>query len=123
MWMLAQIPAPAPGLDARVADNARALSLTSQFVAPIFDAEPHFWDPIERYRLDIETDALVARAYGLDRQAYTIVLDSFEVMRRAQTQAHGYYKFKEDCLAVARPSRRRDSRGGDSWIHLARSTL
>lgn len=100
LWMLAQIPTPVPGLDVRISDNARALSLTSRSIAAIFDAQPHVWDPGERYRLDIATDALIARAYGLDRQAYGIVLDSFEVMARAQTQAHGYYTFKEDCLAA-----------------------
>ena len=57
-WMLAQIPAPLPGLDSRVAANSERLSLTSRSVADLFDAEPHRWDPAERYGLDVETDAL-----------------------------------------------------------------
>ena len=100
VWMLAQIPVPLPGLDPRVAAKSQRLSLTSHSVAEVFDAEAHRWDPTERYRLDVETDALLSHAYGLDRESYAIVLDSFEVMTREQVKEHGYYRFKEDCLAA-----------------------
>ena len=66
VWMLTQIPAPPSGLDPRIAEHSRKLSLTSNSVARLFDAEPHPWDPEERYALDVELDALVAHAYGLD---------------------------------------------------------
>ena len=99
-WILDQIAVPAPGLDPRIACNAARLSLTSQSVAEMFDAVAHQWDAAERYRLDVETDALVAHAYGLDRESYAIVLDSFEVMARMQVNEHGYYKLKDDCLVA-----------------------
>ena len=99
-WMLSQIAAPSPGLDARISFNAERLSFTSCSIADLFEREPYKWDAVERYRLDVETDALVALAYGLDRVQYEIVLDSFEVMARMQTAEHGTHKFKEDCLAV-----------------------
>ncbi len=102
VWMLAQIPAPPPGLDPRIADHARKLSLTSHSVARLFGVEPYPWDPEERYRLDVELDALIAHAYGLTRDQYETVLDSFEVMARVQTRAHGRYKFKDDCLDAYR---------------------
>jgi len=102
VWMLAQIPAPPPGLDPRIADHARRLSLTSHSVARLFDAEPHPWDPEERYALDVELDALVAHAYGLTREQYETVLDSFEVLARVQTRAHGHNKLKADCLEAYR---------------------
>jgi len=99
LWILAQIPAPRPGLDPRIGENARKLSLTSWSVARLFEgAEPHPWDPEERYWLDVETDALMAHAYGVTRDQYEIILDSFEVMARAQTKQHGRYKFQDDCL-------------------------
>jgi len=98
VWMLAQIPAPPPGLDPRIAENARKLSLTSHSVARLFGVAPHPWDAEERYALDVELDALVAHAYGLTASQYETVLDSFEVMARMQTKAHGRYRFKEDCL-------------------------
>jgi len=98
VWMLAQIPAPPPSLDARIADHARRLSLTSNLVARLFGVGPHPWDPEERYGLDVELDALVAHAYGVTREQYATILDSFEVMARVQTREHGRYKFKEDCL-------------------------
>ena len=99
-WILDQIAVPAPGLDPRIACNAARLSLTSQSVAEMFDAVAHQWDAAERYQLDVETDALVAHAYGLDRESYAIVLDSFEVMARMQVNEHGYYKLKDDCLVA-----------------------
>ncbi len=102
VWMLAQIPAPPPGLDSRIAEHARRLSLTSHSVARLFGVEPHLWDPEERYSLDVELDALVAHAYGVTAAQYESVLDSFEVMARVQTSEHGSYKFKKDCLAAYR---------------------
>lgn len=100
LWMLAQIPAPLPGLDPRIADHARKLSLTSYSVCAQFGVEPHPWDPAERYQLDTELDALVAHAYGLTRAEYEVVLDSFEVLARIETREKGRYQFKDDCLAA-----------------------
>lgn len=99
-WMLSQIAAPTPGLDPRTAQNARKLSLTSYSICDEFGVEPHPWDSDERHRLDIETDALVAIEYGVDRQAYEVILDSFGLMRRMQEAEHGTYKLKEDCLSA-----------------------
>jgi hypothetical protein len=101
-WMLAQVPAPPPGLDPRISEHARKLSITSNSVARLLDVEPHQWDPEERSTLDVELDALVAHAYGLTLPQYGSVLDSFEVMARVQTRAHGRYKFKDDCIAAYR---------------------
>jgi len=99
-WMLSQIAAPLPGLDPAIASNAERLSLTSQSVADAFDRKPYCWDEDERYALDIETDVLVARAYGLSCTEYEIVLDSFEVMAREEERKHGHYKFRDDCLSL-----------------------
>jgi hypothetical protein len=100
-WMLSQVPAPSPAaLDPRVAKHAAKLSLTSNSVARLFNREPHLWNSEERYALDVEIDALVAHAYGLTRAQYEVVLDSFEVLARVQTQKYSRFKFKEDCLAA-----------------------
>ena len=101
-WPLNQIPAPPSGLDNRVSEHARKLSLTSHSVAQVFGVEPHPWDSDERYALDVELDALVAHAYGLTATQYETVLDSFEVMARVQMNTHGRYRFKDDCLAAYR---------------------
>ena len=87
--MLAQIPAPLPGLDPRIAANAAALSLTSRRSPRCSTRSPTAGTPSERHRLDVETDALIAHAYGVDREGYGIVLDSFEVMTREQVKQHG----------------------------------
>jgi hypothetical protein len=97
-WMLSQVAAPVPGLDRRIGEAARKLSLTSYAVARLFNTEPHPWDPEERYALDVAVDAMVAHAYGLTKAHYEIILDSFEVMAREQIRVYGHYKFKEDCL-------------------------
>jgi hypothetical protein len=99
-WMLSQIATPPPRLDHHISENAERLSVTSNSVASLVKTGPHRWDPEERYRLDVETDALVAQAYGLARDQYEIVLDSFEVMAREEERKHGYYRFKTDCLAA-----------------------
>ena len=99
-WMLAQVAAPLPGLDARVAANAERLSLTSNSVAELFGVEAHRWDPDERYALDVETDALVALGYGIDQEEYEIVLDSFEVMERDQVKRYGHNRFRAECLTA-----------------------
>lgn len=100
LWMLAQIPAPLPGLDPRISNDARKLSLTSYSVCAQFSVEPHPWNMEERYLLDTELDALVAHAYGLTRAEYEVVLDSFEVLARIEMREKGRYQFKDDCLAA-----------------------
>jgi hypothetical protein len=97
-WMLSQIAAPVPGLDPRIAQASRRLSLTSYSVARVFDTEICRWDAGERYQLDVEIDALLAHAYGLAKHNYAVVLDSFELMAREQTRLHGHFKYKDDCL-------------------------
>ncbi len=102
VWMLSQLPMPAPGCDSRLAENARQLSLTSHSVARVFDTDPYPWDEEERYRLDVETDALVAHAYGVTEREYGVILDTFEVLARKELAEHGRYRFKHDCLSAYR---------------------
>ena len=101
-WMLAQIPAPSPGLDPIIANYAKCLSVTSYSVAQLFGQKPNVWNPGERYRLDVELDALIAHAYHITEAQYTTILDSFEVMAREQEKVYGRYKYKGDCLAAYR---------------------
>ena len=100
VWMLHQLATPAPGLDDRIGRNVAKLSLTSDAVARQFGVEPHPWDVDERYRLDVETDALVAHAYGVTERGYGVILDTFEVLARKEVAEHGRYRFKDDCLAA-----------------------
>lgn len=102
VWMLSQIAIPSPGLDPRIEENARRLSFTSQTIAREFAADPHPWDPAERYELDVETDALVAHAYEATESEYGVILDTFDVLARKEMAEYGRYKFKEDCLAAYR---------------------
>jgi hypothetical protein len=99
-WMLSQIAVPLPDEVAGLAHKAERLSRTSRSVARLFDAEPETWDAAARYQLEIEIDAAVATAYGLDRSQYEVVFDALEVMGREEERKYGYHKFKTDCLAV-----------------------
>jgi hypothetical protein len=100
--MLAQIPVPIVDTLTTAGANARRLSLTSYTVAIQFGIEPYRWDPEERDNLVVETDALVAHAYGLTQIQYATILDSFEVIARMQISEYGRYKFKDDCLEAYR---------------------
>lgn len=103
VWMLSQVAVPPPlGLDHRIAENARKLSLTSTAIARHFLCEPHPWDPEERHVLNAETDALVAHAYGITEREYGVILDTFDVLARKETTQHGRFRFKDDCLAAYR---------------------
>ena len=79
-------PGAASWSRSQVAANAASLSLTSS-PSPSCSTQRRIAGTSERYRLDVETDALIAHAYGLDRESYVIVLDSFEVMAREQVKS------------------------------------
>jgi hypothetical protein len=101
-WVLSQVAVPVPGIDPLIATNSRKLSLTSSAIAREFGAESHPWDPEERYALDVETDALVAHAYGVAEKEYMVIMDTFDVLARKEVAAYGCYRFKEDCLDAYR---------------------
>lgn len=98
-WVLSQIAVPRPGLDSRIAELSERLSVTSTRLAEEYGFTLHRWDPEQRERDLVELDALVAKTgYGLSRDEYELILDSFDVMRRAQEKEHGEYRFKRLCL-------------------------
>src|SRR5690606_39370040 len=98
-WVLSQIAVPRPGLDSRIAELSEGLSVISTRLAEEYGFTLHRWDPEQRERDLVELDALVAKTgYGLSRDEYELILDSFDVMRRAQEKEHGEYRFKRLCL-------------------------
>ena len=98
VWLLNQIACPLPIGNATIQKMASDLSATSNTVACRLERKPSLWDPGERYQLDTELDARIAHLYGLTRIEYAVVLDSFDVLARKEIAAHGWYRFKEDCL-------------------------
>lgn len=99
VWLLSQIAVPAPGLDSRIAEVSERLSVTSQRLADEYDLTVHLWDPDQRQKDRVLLDALVAKtAYELTIDEYEIILDSFDVMKRAEIKEHDEYRFKRLCL-------------------------
>lgn len=98
-WLLSQLAAPEQGLDRRIGERAERLSVTSNRLAEEYSLPVYAWDVAERLADLTFLDALVARsAYELLRNEYEIVLDSFDVLRRAEEAEHGEYRFKRLCL-------------------------
>lgn len=101
IWMLSQLPVPSPTrVDDQTAKSSEQLSVTSQSVAKWFGTAPTRWNVDERRELDSLIDAKIAHLYGLTRQAYETVLDSFAVLRRVETARFGDYRYKAECLAA-----------------------
>lgn len=99
-YILSQVAVPSPK---EVADEigqvALELSVTSRVLADTYDLPLHPWDPISRPRKIAWLDAMVAKtAYQVTLPEYELILDSFQVLRRAQERELGYYRFKQHCL-------------------------
>ena len=59
---------------------------------------PFEWNEKERNQWRAEIDAAVAQAYGLSREEFEFVLDSFEILEELEQEEYGEYKRKKDCL-------------------------
>ncbi len=94
-WILSQCAAPQPqALPASAGALAEELSITSLALAEMTGLAAHQWSPERRPLIDARLDALVAQAYQLDRTQYEIVLDHFQVLRRAEEADLGEYRSK-----------------------------
>jgi hypothetical protein len=110
-WTVSQIAAPPPDeLDAHCWGLAEKLSATSRKLAAAYGYELHSWCGDVRHTLEAECDARVARAYGIKRDEYEVILDSFTAMARRETfdDGLGEYRTKRLCL--------------DAWDRLVKET-
>lgn len=95
-WVVSQCAAPGPSAlrTAEVLALAAELSVTSQSLATATERTLHAWDNNRRILIDARLDALVARAYQLNRKQYELVLDHFSVLRRAEEANYHEYRSK-----------------------------
>lgn len=56
------------------------------------------WIPEERLLLRTELDAIYAHLYGLSREDFTYILDTFPIVQRKDQAAYGEYRTKRLCL-------------------------
>jgi hypothetical protein len=108
-WVFDQCAAPGPDdLPPEVDALAAELGLTSRSVADAYGREPSVWNAATRPLVDARLDAIIARAYLLDRSQYETILDHFSVLRRAEEADLGEYRSKRLCLEAF------DSLGGSA---------
>ena len=61
---------------------------------------PFIWDPVRRFQLQCELDAAFFHLYGISRDDAAYILDTFNVLQRAEMKAHGEYRTKRVILEI-----------------------
>ncbi|MEI7751798.1 MAG: hypothetical protein WCJ71_06875 [Candidatus Omnitrophota bacterium] len=75
-------------------------NLTSEWtpVCGVHDRNPNRGDTGDRVQLRAEIDAYVAHLFGLTRDEFAYILDTFPVLKRKEEQAFGEFMSKRKCL-------------------------
>ncbi|MDP9358719.1 MAG: hypothetical protein M3R02_26260, partial [Chloroflexota bacterium] len=63
-----------------------------------YDGPPFVWEVDRRAHLRFDLDGIYARLYGLDRDDFAYILDTFPIVRRKDEAAFGEYRTKRLCL-------------------------
>jgi len=64
----------------------------------VYDRTAERRDTGDRAQLRAEIDAYVAHLYGLTRDEFSYILDTFPVLKRKEEQAFGEFMSKRKCL-------------------------
>ncbi|WP_416841816.1 Eco57I restriction-modification methylase domain-containing protein [Haloferax sp. DFSO52] len=64
---------------------------------PLHDG-PFEWNSDQRREIRAELDAVIAKAYGLSKDEFEQLIDSFEILHKLEVNEHGYNKRKQMCL-------------------------
>lgn len=62
------------------------------------DGPPFIWDPDRRFQLQCELDAAFFHLYGVSRDDTDYILGTFDVLKRAETRAHGEFRTRRVVL-------------------------
>jgi hypothetical protein len=82
----------------RLAESARDLTPEWGPHCGVHDRLPDRRDTGDRAQLRAEIDAYVAYLYGLSREDFTYILDTFPVLKRKEEAAFGEFMSKRKCL-------------------------
>lgn len=79
------------------------LTYTAHDMAPFardlgYDGPPFVWDEDRRAQLRAELDGVYAHLYGISREDFAYILDTFTIVRRKDIEAFGEYRTKRLCL-------------------------
>lgn len=98
-WIVSQCAAPPPTqLNSDVSPIAQRLAVTSQSLATCYGMPITPWDEDQRAQDMATLDVHVARAYGLERDEYLVVLDHFGQLHRLETKELGEARTRRLCL-------------------------
>lgn len=82
----------------RLAEEAVKLTPEWTPACGVHDRTPDRRDTGDRAQLRAEIDAYVAHLYGLTRDEFAYILDTFPVLKRKEQQAFGEFMSKRKCL-------------------------
>ena len=91
-------PAHERALRERLAESYSDLTATWSPTCGLHDRKPDRRDDGDRAQTRAEIDALVAHLYGLTRDEFAYILDTFPVLRRKELAAFGEYQSKRKAL-------------------------
>jgi hypothetical protein len=91
-------PAHEQALRERLAESYADLDDTWIPSSGLHDRKPDRRDDGDRAQTRAELDALIAHLYGLTREEFAYILDTFPVLRRKEQAAFGEYQSKRKAL-------------------------
>ena len=91
-------PAHEQALRERLAESYANLDTTWSQASGLHDRKPDRRDDGDRAQTRAELDALIAHLYGLTRDEFSYILDTFPVLRRKELAAFGEYQSKRKSL-------------------------
>jgi hypothetical protein len=62
------------------------------------EAGPFIWDEDDRRERRAKIDAVIAHTYGLSRDQFEYILDSFDILKEREVSNRGEYRRKRECL-------------------------
>ena len=92
-----------PALLDQIVPRVLELTYTARDLEPFakdcgYDGPPFGWDEGRRLRLRSELDGIYAHLYGLSRDDFAYILDTFPIVRRHDEVRHGEFLTKRLCL-------------------------
>ena len=110
VYVFDQLPVIAPFLysdqiQAYISEKAFKLTYTCLDLKPLADkygytGEPFTWDEEERFQLKCELDAIYGHLYGLTRDEFSYILETFPIVKRKDIEKYGTYRTKETILKL-----------------------
>jgi hypothetical protein len=118
LYILKQLPMPEPesiedsvvkyegeerSLKRFLIDNGLRLVWSSHALDPLGTAlgrndGPFEWDEEDRRARRAKIDAAIAQLYGLSKEEFSLVLDSFEILEEQERETYDHFRRKEECL-------------------------